>query len=90
MRHLLTILVPALLVAGCSTSPPAQQVAAAAPAAAAAEEQTCARESQTHSAILVTRCRTKAQIEADKAAARQTTDAVRSAPRNPSNPFPGN
>lgn len=63
----------ALLLVGCATEPTGQT--AAAPAAATADakdEMVCSREYPTGSNLPITKCRSRAQIEAEKAAATES------------------
>lgn len=60
----------AMLLAACAAEPVGQPATAAAAAAPGAQdEMVCTREYPTGSNIPLTKCRTRAQIEAEKAAA---------------------
>lgn len=80
----------ALLLAACATEPAASAAPPTAPAPAATavgqEESVCVREYATGSNIAVTRCRTRAQIDAEKFAA---TENLRRAQTGGPNAKPG-
>lgn len=85
-----TLSLTALLLAACATEPAAPVAQSTAPAAAVAaagqEESVCVREYATGSNIAVTRCRTRAQIDAEKFAA---TENLRRAQTGGPNAKPG-
>jgi hypothetical protein len=71
-------------LAGCASPQPVPSTQAN-----AGEEQVCTKEFPSFSAIAITRCRSRADIEADRARASEAASAIRESAKSPKNPFPG-
>jgi hypothetical protein len=71
-------------LAGCASPQPEPGTQAS-----AGEEQVCTKEFPSFSAIAITRCRSRADIEADRARASEAASAIRESAKSPKNPFPG-